>query len=146
MIDAAQRVGQGVRLPKVREIKGVLLKEELIEMKAYVDSFRDDWHNNGCIMMCDSGVVKDAQYLFKLMDELVQEVGPHYIVHIIIDNASNYKSVGKMIEVKYESIYWSSCVAQCMNLVIEDLCKLKGPRQAITFASKVTTFITMDDC
>ncbi|KAG9450408.1 hypothetical protein H6P81_010373 [Aristolochia fimbriata] len=84
-----------------------------------------------------SGVMKDSQYLFKLMDE----VGPQYIVHIVTNNASNYKSIGKMIQAKYKSIYRSPCVAHCMDLVIKDICKLKGPRQAITFASKTTKFI-----
>lgn len=43
-----------------------------------------------------SEVVKDATLLFKLLDEMVEEVGEKNVVQMIIENASNYVKAGKI--------------------------------------------------
>ena len=45
-----------------------------------------------------SDQVKDANLLFHLLDEVVEEVGVGNVLQIIIDNASNYVLAGKMLE------------------------------------------------
>ena len=42
-----------------------------------------------------SNVVKDANLLFKILDDLVEEVGEENVVQVVIDNASNYVKAGK---------------------------------------------------
>ena len=41
-----------------------------------------------------SEVVKDATMLFKLLDEMVEEVGEKNVVQVITDNATNYVKAG----------------------------------------------------
>ena len=48
-----------------------------------------------------SDMVKNAHLLFQLLDEVVEEVGVANVVQIIIDNASKYVLVGKILEAKY---------------------------------------------
>ena len=52
-----------------------------------------------------SDQVKDANLLFRLLDEVVEEVGAANVVQIIADNASNYVLVGKMLEEKHKTIF-----------------------------------------
>ena len=52
-----------------------------------------------------SDQVKDANLLFRLLDDVVEEVGASNVVQIIIDNASNYVLVGKMLEEKHKYIF-----------------------------------------
>ena len=49
--------------------------------------------------------VKDANLLFRLLDEVVEEVGETNVVQIITNNASNYVLVGKMLEEKHKTIF-----------------------------------------
>ena len=55
---------------------------------------------------CDaSNEVKDANLLFQLLDEVVEQVGVANVVYIITNNASNYVLVGKMLQEKHKSIF-----------------------------------------
>jgi len=45
-----------------------------------------------------SNVVKDANLLLKILDDLVEEVGEANVVQVMTDNASNYVKVGKKQE------------------------------------------------
>ena len=38
--------------------------------------------------------MKDATLLFKLLDDMVEEIGEANLVQVIIDNAKNYKKAG----------------------------------------------------
>ena len=49
--------------------------------------------------------VKDPNLLFRLLDEVVEEVGAVNVVQIITDNASNYVLVGKMLKEKHKTIF-----------------------------------------
>ena len=51
-----------------------------------------------------SNIVKDATNLFMLFDEVIEWVGPLNVVHIVIDNATNYVVVGRLISYKHKHI------------------------------------------
>ena len=64
-----------------------------------------------------SDQVKDANLLFRLLDEVVEEVGVQNVVQVITDNAANYVAVGRMLEEKHRTIWflvqpivWTSCL------------------------------------
>jgi hypothetical protein len=68
-----------------------------------------------------SDKVKDANLLFQLLDEIVISVVETNVVQIIINNASNYVLAGKMLEAKYRTIFWTPCVAHCIDLMLENI-------------------------
>ena len=41
-----------------------------------------------------SDVVKDANLLFKILEDLVEEVGKENVVQVVTNNASNYVKTG----------------------------------------------------
>ena len=68
--------------------------------------------------------VKDAHLLFHLLDEVVEEVGVENVVQIITDNAFNYVLAGKLLEENHLAIFWTPCVAHCIDLMLEDIGKI----------------------
>ncbi|XP_039047312.1 uncharacterized protein LOC120187742 [Hibiscus syriacus] len=52
------------------------------------------------------GDVEDNFFIANLMKEVIDEVGHQNVVQIIIDNATNCKGPGEIIESMYPHIYW----------------------------------------
>ena len=91
-----------------------------------------------------SGLTKDADTLFQMFDEIVQQVGHDNVMQFITDNDASYKYAGKKLQHKYNTFFWTSCAAHCIDLI---LVSFVNPRyfpmidQTIQKARKVTKFI-----
>lgn len=46
-----------------------------------------------------------------------------YCQFACLDNASNYKAAGTLIEGKYPKVFWTPCVVHCLNLAIKYICE-----------------------
>jgi hypothetical protein len=88
-----------------------------------------------------SDQVKDAQLLFQLLDEVVVEVGVENVVQVITDNASNYVVVGRLLEDKHPTIFWTPCTAHCLDLMLEDIGKLDWVKKVVDHAKCITKYI-----
>ena len=88
-----------------------------------------------------SDIVKDANKLFLLFDEIITCVGPTNLVQMVIDNATNCVVVGRLISHKYKHINWLTCAPHCLNLIFKDICKLAHIAEIASRASKVTIFV-----
>jgi hypothetical protein len=88
-----------------------------------------------------SAYTKDAQLLCELLDGFIREIGPQYVVQVIMDNAANYVVAGRMLMERYPSLYWSPCVAHCIDLMLEDMGKLPWIKEIIDSTRSVTIYI-----
>ena len=88
-----------------------------------------------------SDIVKDATNLFLIFDEVIEWVGPLNVVHIVIDNATNYVVAGRLISQKHKHINWSPCAAHYLNLIFKDIGKMGHVTELVRCASKVTIFV-----
>ncbi|XP_058220088.1 uncharacterized protein LOC131330497 [Rhododendron vialii] len=91
-----------------------------------------------------SGLIKDADTLLGIFDEVVELVGPKNIVQFVTDNEAAYKAAGKRLQAKHGSFFWSPCAAHCLDLMLENFANPKHlPRidAVIQQAKKVTRFI-----
>ncbi|XP_057502746.1 uncharacterized protein LOC130786472 [Actinidia eriantha] len=70
-----------------------------------------------------SGNVKDAEYVASLFIQVIKDLGEANVVHIVTDNASNYKAVERSIEGKYPHIFWTPCVVHSLNLALKSICE-----------------------
>ncbi|KAE8695810.1 Detected protein of unknown function [Hibiscus syriacus] len=70
-----------------------------------------------------SDVSKDVDLLFHVLDKMVEEVGEENVVQVVTNNASAYVKAGKLLEAKRPNIYWTPCVAHCLDLMLEDIGK-----------------------
>jgi hypothetical protein len=88
-----------------------------------------------------SSEVHDAYMLADLLEKRIEEIGKDKVVQVVTDNGANYKAAGKLLMERIPSLFWSPCAAHCLDLMLEDIGKLKEFKKPITRARRVTTFI-----
>ncbi|TXG61139.1 hypothetical protein EZV62_012502 [Acer yangbiense] len=91
--------GHGLKLPTSYELRTSILKVQEANTQAVVDE------------VDASDVVKDAALLFKLLDDIVEEVEKDIVVQLVMDNASNYKKAGEILMEKRKRLWWMPCAA-----------------------------------
>lgn len=170
MIDAVASMGLGYKGPSYQSLRVNLLRDAKKEVQLLVDSYRSTWAETGCTIMGDgwkdvrqrslinflvysskgicfiksvdaSDIVSDAQTLCNLFVEIVDVVGHANVVHMVTDNASNYKAAGRLLNEKYPTISWSPCAAHCLNLILKDIAKMSNVESLTLLASTITVFI-----
>ena len=170
IFDAIYAAGKGFKPPTLHELRGSFLQREISNIDDYLKEFKNSWAHTGCTIMSDgwtnqknriiinflvfcprgtmflksvdaSDRVKDAHMLLQLLDEVVEEVGVENVVQIITDNASNYVLAGKLLEEKHPTIFWTPCVAHCIDLMLEDIGKIHWIKNTIEHAKCITKYI-----
>ena len=86
-----------------------------------------------------SDQVKDANLLFRLLDEVVEEVEVQNVVQVITDNAANYVAAGRMLEEKHRTIWWTPCATHCLDLMLEDIGKIEWVKKTVEQGTFTTT-------
>ena len=75
------------------------------------------------------------------MDEVIMLVDVDNVVQVITDNASNYALASKMLEEKYKTIFWTPCVAHCIDLMLDDICKQEWIKNIGRHTKSITKYI-----
>ena len=84
-----------------------------------------------------SNKVKTTQLICEMMEEVVQEVGQEH-VQTFTDNAANYMVAGRLFEIRHPTIVWTSYVAHCIHLMLEDIGKLHWIHEVVEKAKSIT--------
>ncbi|XVF21793.1 hypothetical protein REPUB_Repub12eG0120600 [Reevesia pubescens] len=84
----AAEVGQHVKLPTPYEISDVYLESEYQQVHEWVKTLKAHWSQLGATLM-------DAKFYYRLLDEVIEEIGEQYIVQIVTDNEAAIKVAGK---------------------------------------------------
>src|SRR6185312_7400941 len=71
----------------------------------------------------------------------IEGIGKDKVVQIITDNGANYKAAGKLLMDRIPTIFWSPCAAHCLDLMLEDIGKIKEFNRTIARAKGVANFI-----
>ncbi|KAF5465322.1 hypothetical protein F2P56_015342 [Juglans regia] len=127
VIDAMTVIEPGFKGTSLYELRGNLLKMVVDEVQDYLQQIKKAWNETGCSLMADSwtnqkqqsiinflvycpkgtiflksvdtsGLRKDAETLFNIFDEVVQEIGAENLVQFITDNDASYKVAGKKLQ------------------------------------------------
>lgn len=162
--------GRALKPPTPYELSSWILKEEEKTTKAFVEEVKKTWAHTGVSILSDgwkdirgrqlinflvnnphgtvflksvdaSDAIKDATLMFKLLDEVVEEVGEDLVIQVVTDNASNYKAARRMLMEKRPRMWWTPCAAHCIDLMLEKLGELPQHKNALTKAKKVITII-----
>ncbi|KAJ9166911.1 hypothetical protein P3X46_021600 [Hevea brasiliensis] len=153
LLRTAAEVRPNISSPSVYEISELFLKNEYNEMKKFIASFEGIWKERRVTIMCDgwSGPTrmsiinflvysnndtvfhksidasnvehKDAEYYFKIMKEVVEEIDPEKVIQVVTDNEATIKA------------------AHCIDLILEDFGKRKSINKVIKQAKFITQFI-----
>ncbi|KAL0346013.1 UNVERIFIED_CONTAM: hypothetical protein Sradi_4432600 [Sesamum radiatum] len=163
-------IGHGYTGPSYHALRVSLLKDAKKQVELIVDSFRNRWIETGCTIMgdgwkdsrqrplinflvyCPSGIsfIKSvdvfaiestAENLCNLFAEIVEIVGVKNVVHLVTNNAANYKAAGRLLSKRFSTICWSPCAAHCVNLIFKDFGELSHVKDCDILASKVTCYI-----
>ena len=135
MLDAIASCGPGFKGTGYEDIRGPLLKNEVERVQEYLIEFKNSWTETRCTIMFDGWIdskgrtilnflvacpkgtmflrpvdasdqVKDAHLLFRLLDDIFEEVGVQNVVQVIIDNASNYVAARRLLFFLYFFLIW----------------------------------------
>ncbi|XP_025669915.2 uncharacterized protein [Arachis hypogaea] len=170
MIDAIANMGAGYKGPNYQRVRGYLLSKLVEDVKKMIEGYRVIWKQIGCTIMADgwtdrcrrtlinflvycpkgtiflksvdaSHISKTAEALFKLLRDVVLFVGPENVVHVVTDNAANYVAAERLLESEFPRLYWSPCVAHCINLMLQDIGKFVEVTETVSQASMITKYI-----
>ena len=128
--------GPGLKPPSMYELRVPFLKKEVEDTEKAIVEHKKEWADIGCSILSDgwrdttvqkdiinflinspkgsvfirsmdvSEVIKDANLLFKVLDDMVEEVGEENVVQVVTDNASNYVKAGKKLRIIYLSTFF----------------------------------------
>ena len=85
--------------------------------------------------------IKIGQKLFELLDSFVDEIGESNNVHLVTDNGSSYVLAGKHLQISRPKIFWTPCVARCLDLMLEDIGKIPRVKKVIQKGMTFAGFI-----
>ncbi|RLN12895.1 hypothetical protein C2845_PM09G14480 [Panicum miliaceum] len=88
-----------------------------------------------------SSEVHNQVMLADLLEKKIMDIGVDKVVQVVTDNGANYKPAGKLLMERFPTLYWTPCTAHCLDLMLEDVAKLKEFKKPISRARHVTTFI-----
>ncbi|XP_039058580.1 uncharacterized protein LOC120202178 [Hibiscus syriacus] len=74
---------------------------------------------------------RDVEFYYNLLDKVVEEIGEEYIIQIVTDNEAAMKAAGKRLMLKRNHLYWTSCVAHCLDLCLEDIGKKSSVAKSV---------------
>ena len=73
-----------------------------------------------------TGEIKDKFFIYGLLKEVIEDVGPQNVIQVITDNAKNCAGAGHLIETQFENIVWTPCVVHTLNLALQNICMAKN--------------------
>ncbi|KAM0877320.1 hypothetical protein ACQ4PT_035580 [Festuca glaucescens] len=170
VIEASCQYGLGYKPPSPHELREPLLQDCVKETKLLTKKHEEAWKQYGCTLMSDgwsdrrgrhlinflvnspegtyflesidaSSECQDAHMLADLLEKRIEDVGKENVVQVVTDNGANYKAAGKLLMERIPTLYWSPCACHCLDLMLEDIGKLKAFKKPIARGRRVTTFI-----
>ncbi|XP_058202971.1 uncharacterized protein LOC131317432 [Rhododendron vialii] len=153
MIEAIGQYGPGLPPPTYHQVRVPLLKKEVEHVNKLMEEHKKDQEQYGCTLMSDgwtdrknrtlmnllvnssrgtmflksmdaSGIVKDAEMIYELLDGWVEHIGEGNMVQVVTDSAAANVAAGRLLEAKRPHLFWSPCAVHCLDLMLEDIFKL----------------------
>ncbi|GJU68507.1 putative transcription factor/ chromatin remodeling BED-type(Zn) family protein [Tanacetum coccineum] len=170
-MEAVAQFGPGFKPPSMYELRVPLLKKEVEDTEDNIKNYKNEWAIKGCSILSDgwrdsivqkdivnflvnspkgsvfirsldvSEVTKDANTLFKMLENMVDEVGEQNVIQVVTDNASNYVKAGKLLEATRPHLYWTPCAAHCIDLMLEDIGNLERVKSCLKKAMFMNGYI-----
>ncbi|XP_020258387.1 uncharacterized protein LOC109834783 [Asparagus officinalis] len=170
MCEAIGQFGPGYVGPTMYQLREPLLKKAVSRTSVGLEPHKKLWETTGCTLMTDSwtdrkhrcvmnmcihssaGVIfynsieKSAEshtgdFIYKWVDQCIQEIGADYVVQVVTDNHSANMAAKEKLKIKRPRIFWTSCAAHTTNLMLQDIGKLTNFKNIIEKARALTVFI-----
>ncbi|CAH1449748.1 unnamed protein product [Lactuca virosa] len=143
--------GPGMKPPSYHEVRVPLLKLEKEHTKKLLILNETEKKAIGCSLMADGWRDRKGRALINFLvntprgSMFLESVDASSYSHTdsVANNVSAANNVlaGKMVEAKYPHIYWTPCVAHCIDLMLEDIFKVTHLKKTLDKAITVNTYI-----
>jgi hypothetical protein len=170
LLESIGQYGPGYRSPTYREVRTSLLERAVNRTTDLRKKHEEAWKEYGCTIMSDgwtdtshrhlinflanspagtfflgsvnaSGQVASAPMLADLLEKQIDKVGKEHVVQLVTDNGANFKAAGRILMQRIPHLFWTPCAAHCLDLLLEDIGKIKEFSTCINMGQKVTTFM-----
>ncbi|XP_015065814.1 uncharacterized protein LOC107011018 [Solanum pennellii] len=169
--EAVGQHGPGMKPPTFHEVRVTHLKKEVDKVEKIVDEHKVQWTKFGCSIMMDKWTARngkmiinilvnspigsvflgsvdasnectDSTKMYKLFESTIERIEPENVVQIVTDNASENVKARRMMMGVYPHIYWTPCVAHCINLIFGDIIKVKPYASVFKKAIRIHSYIS----
>jgi len=170
MCEAIGQFGPGFQPPSDDLLREKLLEQEYARTKSLMQERQAEKLKNGCSVMTDawsdrkrrsimnlctncaegtefisskemSDVSHTSEVIFELVDKAIEDLGPENVVQVVTDNASNNMGAKKLLLEKRPHIFWTSCAAHTINLMLQGIGNLPRFKKVIDQAKAFTIFV-----
>jgi hypothetical protein len=170
MCKAIGQFGPGLVPPSQDALREKLLEEEYERTQSLLQEHEAERVKNGCSIMTDtwsdrkrrsimnlctncadgtsfisfkemSDVSHTSEVIFNLVDTAIEEIGPESVVQVVTDNASNNMGAKNLLEEKRPHVFWTSCAAHTINLMIQGIGNMPKFKKVIDQAKAFTIFV-----
>jgi hypothetical protein len=170
MLESIGQYGPGYKSPSYHAMRNPLLERSVDKRNDLRKKHEQAWNEYGCTLMSDgwtdtrhrhlinflanspadtffpgsidaSSEVADGRMLADLIEKQIEKIGKEYVVQVVTDNGANFKAAGRILTERIPTLFWTRCVAHCLDLLLEDLGKIKEFHKCIDSAKKVCRFI-----
>ena len=88
-----------------------------------------------------TNIPKTANYIFSLIDKIIEEVGEENIVQVVTNNETSFKAARMLLMEKRKHLFWSPCAAHYIDLMLEDIGNMKQIKETLDQAKTIKNFI-----
>ncbi|XP_057832479.2 uncharacterized protein LOC131043306 [Cryptomeria japonica] len=170
MVDSITICEVKFKTPSEDDLKGPILTQKVADVKATIEEQQLIWRKKRCIITIDgwtnrrnsallnffvssSGATmsiksinvsrhtKNATYLCEALEEVPVEVGKENEVQAVINNATNYVATGRLLMERHPTLFWTPCVDNCLDLILEDLVKLSWIKKFVDSTTNICKFL-----
>ncbi|XP_048539484.1 uncharacterized protein LOC125518701 [Triticum urartu] len=169
MVEAIGQFGPGLKPPTPYQLASPLLKIQVSKVDEMLKVQKEAWVATGCSIMTHAWTdrrgrslmnlvahssrgmcflraikasmeVHDAKFIFSLVMSCISEICAEKIVQVVTDNASNNIAAAKLLKQKHPQIFWTSCAAHTINLMLQDIGNIPIVSSTITNGKTITIF------
>ncbi|XP_018461154.1 uncharacterized protein LOC108832156 [Raphanus sativus] len=170
MLEAVGQFGPGVTPPSQYLLREPLLKEEVERIKGLLKGQEEERKQNGCSVLTDawsdrkrrsimnlcincrggtmflsskdcSDEAHTGEFIHQYVKECIEDVGIENVVQVVTDNAPNNMAAARILKEKMPNIFWTSCAAHTVNLMLESITKIQSFKTIIQRAKGFTIFV-----
>ncbi|CAI5998418.1 unnamed protein product [Closterium sp. NIES-65] len=169
-VDAVAAFGKAYTLPSAYKVAGPLLVKLKLDTEELIKPIKESWPRSGCTltmdgwtclksrgMICviaqndtapvivdcvDSKTAKKAgEYLAKLIQHAICEVGDSHVVQVVMDNAANNKRTANLLKDGYPQVFFTNCAAHVLDLMLHYMGKVKAVKRVLNQVHRVVMMV-----
>jgi hypothetical protein len=170
LLESIGQYGPGYRGPSYHDARVPWLDRAVNRTSELRMKHEEAWQEYGCSLMSDgwtdsrhrhlinflanspagtfflgsvdaSSEVANASMLADLLEKQIDKIGKQHVVQVVTDNGANFKAAGRILMERIPHLFWTPCAAHCLDLLLEDIGKIKEFNSCINMAKKVSRFI-----